>query len=182
MKPVSLLLFSVIFLFSGCYFLKPKFHKIHAKEDFYLYKHASRDKASLIKFNGVYQNAKDSLIGFYRFYPDGKVVSGGCYGDFRNMTLNECYDNGKKISLNGYYMVRHDTLFLEMSDNVPISNGINYYLYRIHSDTLKALVEFNRSKLTRRNLDRIPSANDLSVRYQRVFIPLNLRDSIKKDW
>jgi hypothetical protein len=181
MKQIVFLFISLV-IFSGCYFLRPKFHKIHTKEDFYLYKLSYRDTAGLIKFNGVYQNGNDSLIGFYRFYPDGKVITGGCRGDLRNMTLNECYDNEKKISLNGYYMVRHDTLFLEMSDNVPISNGINYNLYRIVGDTLTALIEFNRSRLTRRNLDRIPTEPESSSRYKRIFIPLHLRDSIKKDW
>ena len=169
---------------SGCSLLRPKYSKVYKTKDFFLYDAGFIDSTGLVKYNGVYK-IEDSSIGFTRFYPDGKVVQGGCYGDIKSIAPNECFDNGTKISLNGYYQVRHDTIILEMTDNALIGEGVRIYIWRINSDTITSVYSFNRRMLKSRDLNDIPHGREKGVEsyhQKRVFTPIDLTDRIKKDW
>lgn len=168
-------------ILTGCFLLQPKFSKLYKKDDFWLYQPHFSDTSGPITYNGVYLFETDSLIGFLRFFRDGKVVTGGCSGAVTNPDNNDCFDNPSRVSNNGYYMVRNDTLILELADNGPIGAGIIVRLFRLRGDTLTHLSTYNRTTLKR----------DLTVfqtqpldYYNRsyVFVQMVLRDSTSKDW
>jgi hypothetical protein len=174
-----------ITFFSGCSLFRAKFKKLYKEKDFYLYQSGFQDTTGIIKYNGVYKIQNDSSIGFLRFYPDGKVIVGSCYGMVKDVIADECFDNEKNISLNGYYMIRKDTLFLELTDNVPISIGVWVELWKINGDTLRSMFWFDRTMLHNRNFSKVPQPGERGVVNnfgKRMFQPLTLPDRIKKDW
>jgi hypothetical protein len=175
----------LIITFSGCFIFRTKHTKLFRKDDYYLYRPDFHDTTGLIKYDGVYKIQNDSSIGYVRFYPDGKVIEGNCYGDVRNLTPNECYDNESKISLNGYYILRKDTVFVEWTDNVPISIGMWFNVFKINSDTLTGLYWFDRKIVNKKNLSGMPAPGKKNVTInsvKRIFVHEDLTDSIKKDW
>lgn len=172
-------------LLAGCLALKSRNKKIFRTTDFILYNKSFRDTSSRIKYNGVYGRRTDSTIGFSRFFPDGKVVSGVCHDPASLANPNTCYNSETVWSLYGYYTVRNDTVFMEVDDNVPISNGIWIDVYLLKNDTLIALYGFNRRLLKDRSLRSIPSREAKGVlRYggRSHFIPANLTPNPKLEW
>jgi hypothetical protein len=159
-KTTSIIVLCVIL--AGCVFFRDKDKKLYRKGDFVLYQPNFIDSSHSIKFDGVYINTIDSGIGFMRFFPDGKVVRGGCY-DYSVTNPNECFDNEQKLSLYGYYWVRNDTLFTEVDDNVPISSGVWIDVHRIINDTIVSLYGFERSKLKDKSLKNIPGPFEKGV-------------------
>jgi hypothetical protein len=175
----------IVVSLSSCFLFRPRFSKQSKKEDYFLYQKNFRDTTGYIKYNGVYKMQNDSLIGFLRFYPDGKVVRGGCYGDVKNITPNDCFDNELKISMSGYYLLRNDTVFMEMTDNAPISGGMKIYVWKMDGDTLTSLFSFKRDMLKKKNLEVIPTLGQdriVSNEQKRIFFQIDLADRIKKDW
>lgn len=183
MKVIIIILLSG--LLPGCFILRNKNKMRFRTTDFILYNKSFRDTSNRIKYNGVYVRRTDTTIGFNRFFPDGKVVSGGCHDPASLANPNTCYNSETVWSLYGYYTVRNDTVFMEVDDNVPISNGIWIDVYLLKNDTLVALYGFNRRLLKDRSLRSIPSPEANGVlRYggRSHFVPANLSNNPKLEW
>lgn len=169
----------------GCFLLRNRDKMRFRTTDFILYNKNFRDTSNRIKYNGVYVRRTDSTIGYKRFFPDGKVVSGGCRDSASLANPEICYNSETVWSLYGYYTFRNDTVFVEVDDNVPISSGIGIDIYLLKHDTLIALYGFDRSMLKDRSLRRLPPPEAKGVlRYggRSHFVPANLSTNLKLGW
>jgi hypothetical protein len=185
MNRIIKIIISLSGLLPGCFLLRDRDKMRFRTTDFILYNKSFRDTSNRIKYNGVYVRRTDSTLGFKRFFPDGRVVSGGCYDSARLANPNTCYNSETVLSLYGYYTVRNDTVFMELDDNVPISSGIWIDVYLLKKDTLIALYGFDRSLLKDRSLRRIPSPETKGVlRYggRAHFVPADLSTNLKLEW
>lgn len=172
-------------LFAGCFAQKNRHKKRFRTTDFILYDKAFRDSSQRIKYDGVYIKHSGSSLGFVRFFPDGKVVTGGCYDSAKIANPDICYNSKTAVSLYGYYALRNDTVFLEVDDNVPISNGIHIDVNLLRGDTLIALYGFNRRLLKSKSLRPLPLPGTNGVlRYSggSYFVPARLNNSLKLEW
>jgi hypothetical protein len=149
MKSTSKIILTItIFVLTACVGSGKVKHYRYKKDNFLFYS-KQFSKPADIRCDGVYRGlTTDSMSNFVRFFDDGKVIVVNCYDNKRKNWLvgDACFDSVKLFYLYGYYKMRTDTVFLELDDNVPISNGINIMVCKLSDDTLKLQYEFNRAK------------------------------------
>jgi hypothetical protein len=143
------LYFFVISVFvCDCAVLK-KDHYRYKKTDFLFYSEQFYNPENVVRCDGVYKTTEsDSIPAFVRFFKDGKVIQSSCFDGLNKkfLTDSSCFGSNNNFYLYGYYKIKNDTVFLEMDDNVPISNGINIIVCIIENNRLRFKYEFNKRK------------------------------------